>query len=78
MASVVPESTGVAEVTLLAVGAAGVAGAVVSGTVTVVMGEKALVLFDPSVAVTFKGWLPWAKAGVTVHVQAPRALAVTV
>ena len=78
MASVVPESTGVAEVKLLAVGATGVAGGVVSGTVTVVMGENALVLFAPSVAVTFKEWLPWAKAGVTVQVQAPLALAVTV
>lgn len=78
LASVVPESTGVAEVRLVAVGAAGVAGGVVSGTVTVVVGENALVLFAPSVAVIFKEWLPWAKAGLTVQVQAPLAFAVTV
>ena len=77
-ASVVPESTGLAEVRLLAVGAAGVAGGVVSGTVIVVTGETALVLLALSVAETFTEWLPWAKAGVTVQVQAPVALAVTV
>ena len=54
MASVVPESTGVAEVRLLEVGAAGVAGGVVSGTVTVVADEMLLVLFARSVAVMVK------------------------
>ena len=78
LASVVPESTGVAEVRLLVVGAVGVVGGVVSATVTVVTGEKALVLFAPSVAVIFRPWLPWAKAGLTVQVPAPVSLAVTV
>lgn len=77
-ASVVPDSTGVAEVRLLAVGALGLAGGVVSGTVMVVAAERALVLFAESVAVTFRAWMPRAKAGLTVQLHAPVALAVTV
>ena len=54
-ASVVPDNVGVSSVTLFTAGATGVAGGVVSRTVTVVAVEAALALPAPSVAITVRG-----------------------
>ena len=76
--SVIPESTGFADEVLLAVGAGGLDGDVESGTLMIVSSDTALEFLAASVAVIRKAWGPGAKAGFTVQVQAPIALAATV